>query len=483
MADTSTFMPIAEVPMIDYGAVYRNAKARRELEEEKKLAYLNQFQQERGAFTPGMQADLQAEWDAIEADLDNGDMSFEAKARRQKLYNQYQQHAADAMQYSNTINDMEASILSNVGAYNDPQGLLEDLQNARLVEVSPQNIPFALQELPDLKQSLRFVLPEVSPNAMAGVILQNMKSTQGYRDFYDMAKTGNLKPEEVARKVTAFLDVNAMSQEEEEKAIAYVLHQMGALSNSVSDVTQVRNLNEDQRAEYLGEYTKYVIASLNNLLAQDITTEYEKEQREMRIARRKARLQAEANAASTPSYTVMVDNVKVPGAVNTDPAARGTGYPYLPEEPAPVAAGTYAHIQLPIGTRPTYEDYNTNTKYTLHEIGISNGDAMVDESMNALSDAIPAGTPIAIVSRDQKYEDQSGNVRTRNAYEVIPFEDLPLDLLSSTKSAAIIKQAYNQLLPYSPYAQADYQKRVPSVNPGPSLEQSMDALEAWASGN
>ena len=49
MADTSTFMPIGEVPMIDYGAVYRNAKARRELEEEKKLAYLNQFQQERGA--------------------------------------------------------------------------------------------------------------------------------------------------------------------------------------------------------------------------------------------------------------------------------------------------------------------------------------------------------------------------------------------------------------------------------------------------
>jgi hypothetical protein len=69
MADTSTFMPMAQLPSVDYGAVYRNAKARRELEEERKLQYLNQFQQERGAFTPGMQDELQSEWDAIEADV------------------------------------------------------------------------------------------------------------------------------------------------------------------------------------------------------------------------------------------------------------------------------------------------------------------------------------------------------------------------------------------------------------------------------
>ena len=53
MADTSTFMAVGQVPQVDYGAVYRNAKARRELEEEKKLQYLNQFQQERGAFHYG----------------------------------------------------------------------------------------------------------------------------------------------------------------------------------------------------------------------------------------------------------------------------------------------------------------------------------------------------------------------------------------------------------------------------------------------
>lgn len=481
MADTSTFMPTGEVPIIDYGAVYRNAKARRELEEEKKLAYLNQFQQERGSFTPGLQDQLQMEWDAIEADLDAGDMSFDAKARRQKLYNQYKQHAADALTYAQTINDLEASILSNVGAYNDPQSLLEDLQNARLAEVSVQNLPYAMQELPNLKQSLRFTLPEVSPNAMAGAILQNMKSTQGYRDFYDMAKTGNLQPEEVARKVTAFLDVNAMSQEEEDKAIAYVLHQMGALSNTVSDITQVRNLSEEQRGQYLGEYAQYVVASLTNLLAQDITTEYEKEQQDIRIAKRKARIQREAAAASTPAYTVMVENVKIPGALRTDPAS--SELPQMDQEPSAVPAGTYAHIQLPIGTRPKYEDYNTNTTYTLHELGVSNGQPMLDAEQNTIQDAIPAGTPVAIVSRDQKYGDASGDTRTRKAYEVIPFEDLPLDLLSNTKSAQIVRQAYNQLLPYAPYAQAEYTKTTPTVDPGPSLEESRAALENWASGN
>jgi len=120
MADTSTFMPVGELPVIDYGAVYRNAKARRELEEEKKLAYLNQFQQERGSFTSGLQDQLQMEWDAIEADLDQGDMSFEAKARRQKLYNTYKQHAADALTYAETINNLEASILADPTQYNDP---------------------------------------------------------------------------------------------------------------------------------------------------------------------------------------------------------------------------------------------------------------------------------------------------------------------------------------------------------------------------
>ena len=467
------------MPQIDYGAVYRNAKARRELEEERKLAYLNQFQKERGAFTPGMQADLQAEWDAIEADLDNGDMSFEAKARRQKLYNQYQQHAADALQYKNAIDEREASILSNVGAYNNPQALLEDLQNARLVEVSAQNLPYAMQELPDLKQSLRFTLPEVSPNAMAGVILDNMKSTQGYRDFYDMAKTGNIRPEEVARKVTAFLDVNAMSQEEEDKAIAYVLHQMGALSNTIADVTQVRNLSEEQREQYLGEYAQYVVGALTNLLAEDVTTEYEKEQQDIRIAERKAKIAAEK--AAPTNYTVTVDNVNIPAPLPTNPAS--SELPSINEEPSPVPAGTYAHIQLPIGTRPKYEDYNTNTTYTLHEIGVSNGDAMVDADMNTVSAPLPAGTPVAIISRDQKYTDANGDTRTRKAYEVIPFEDLPLDLLSNTKSAGIVRQAYNQLLPYAPYAQAEYNKRTPRVDSGPSLEESKTALENWASGN
>ena len=128
----------------------RECQTRREAQEQRKLEYLNQFQQERGAFTPGMQDELQAEWDAIEADLDQGDMSFEAKARRQRMYNTYKQHAADALDYANQINTLEASVLADPTAYTDPAAIMQELRDARNVQVSANNIGLATQEIPTL---------------------------------------------------------------------------------------------------------------------------------------------------------------------------------------------------------------------------------------------------------------------------------------------------------------------------------------------
>ena len=155
MADTSTFMAVGRMPQVDYGAVYENAKLRREAQEQRKLEYLNQFQQERGAFTPGMQDELQAEWDAIEADLDQGDMSFEAKARRQRMYNSYKQHAADALDYANQINTLEASVLADPTAYTDPAAIMQELRDARNVQVSANNIGLAIQEIPTINEYRR----------------------------------------------------------------------------------------------------------------------------------------------------------------------------------------------------------------------------------------------------------------------------------------------------------------------------------------
>jgi hypothetical protein len=45
MADTRLFTPIAQFPTIDYGAIYENAKMRREEAEQRKLEYLNSFQE------------------------------------------------------------------------------------------------------------------------------------------------------------------------------------------------------------------------------------------------------------------------------------------------------------------------------------------------------------------------------------------------------------------------------------------------------
>ena len=279
MADTSTFMAIGQMPQVDYGAVYRNAKARRELEEEKKLAYLNQFQQQRGSFTDGMQDALQEEWDAIEADLDAGDMSFEAKARRQRMYNVYKQNAANALEYAQSLNDLEASILADPSAYNDPASIMQELADARQVQASGDGIAIASGMLPSLSEFRRFSLPEIAPNAAAGMILENLKASGGINKFYDMAGTGELSPEQVAASVTAWFNSNALSQEEEDQAIAFVLHQLGGLSGSMEDISKIRNLTDEEREQYIGQYAQYVTGALTNMLADDIETQQEKDAR------------------------------------------------------------------------------------------------------------------------------------------------------------------------------------------------------------
>ena len=65
-----------------------------------------------------------------------------------------------------------------------------------------------------------------------------------------MAKSGQLDPNAVAESVSAYFGANALSQEQEDQAIAYVMHQLGAISGDMSDISKVRNLSEDQRKEY-----------------------------------------------------------------------------------------------------------------------------------------------------------------------------------------------------------------------------------------
>jgi hypothetical protein len=429
MADTSTFMAVGQVPQVDYGAVYRNAKARRELEEEKKLQYLNQFQQERGAFTTGMQDELQSEWDAIEQDLDQGDMSLEAKARRQRLYNSYKQHAADALEYANTVNDLEASILADPNAYNDPAELMSQLEDARNVQVSAQNIGLAAGELPSLNEFRRFALPEIAPNAAAGMILENLKASGGINNFYDMAGSGELDPNAVGSSVSAWFNSNSLSQQEEDQAIAFVLHQLGGLSGNMDDLSKIRNLSDEDREGYIGQYAEYVTGALTNMLSQDIETQREQRQAELSDYRTKSRIQAEeARAASQASgyggFVIEAGDLQYMPPITPD--ANGNVLKTSDPELANANMAIHASIE---GTQPMYRDVNGNQNY-IESIGIDQD-----------------GKMIAIIRTNQSVKNRSNKTETHVARTVIDASEIPLNGLSNAAQADKIRQTYNNMLP------------------------------------
>lgn len=429
MADTSTFMAVGQVPQVDYGAVYRNAKARRELEEEKKLQYLNQFQQERGAFTTGMQDELQAEWDAIEQDLDQGDMSLEAKARRQRLYNSYKQHAADALEYANTVNELEASILADPNAYNDPAELMSQLEDARNVQVSAQNIGLAAGELPSLNEFRRFALPEIAPNAAAGMILENLKASGGINNFYDMAGSGELDPNAVGSSVSAWFNSNSLSQQEEDQAIAFVLHQLGGLSGNMDDLSKIRNLSDEEREGYIGQYAEYVTGALTNMLSQDIETQREQRQAELSDYRTKSRIQAEeAKAASQASgyggFVIEAGDLQYMPPITPD----ANGNVLKTSDPELANANMVIHSSIE-GTQPMYRDVNGNQNY-IESIGIDQDGKMV-----------------AIIRTNQSVKNNRDQTETHVARTVVDASEIPLNGLSNAKQADKIRQTYNNMLP------------------------------------
>ena len=298
MADTSQFMAIGQMPSVDYGAIYERSKQRRELEEQRKLDYLNQFQQERGAFAPGVKAELQKVYDdTIKAELDKGDMSFEGKSRLQRNYNAYKDLAANALDYTGRINDFEASIMADPKSFNDPGALIETLGVARDTQIPLSQLPQIMQDLPNPNDYRRFEVTEMAPMSVAGDILKKLKTEGGgINRFYDMAKNGQIDPASINETVTAWFDGNQISQEQENEAIAFSMRQLGALDQDLTDYSKLNQLSEEQRLKYLQQYAGYVVDAVTNLLADDITTAAEQANAEMRAFAQKENIKAAAKA-------------------------------------------------------------------------------------------------------------------------------------------------------------------------------------------
>lgn len=54
------YIPVGQIPMIDLGAQYEAAKARREEAENRKLEYLSQFKRVRGPLTDGLKPEFKS---------------------------------------------------------------------------------------------------------------------------------------------------------------------------------------------------------------------------------------------------------------------------------------------------------------------------------------------------------------------------------------------------------------------------------------
>jgi hypothetical protein len=258
----------------------------------RKLQYLNSFQKERGALAPGVQGEVQSMWDKLQEDLNSGDMSFEAMARRQQMYSNYKDQAAAAIEWSNKLNEYEATILADPSTYNTPDLLLKKIQEDRNRNVPLSQVNTELSSYPSIGTFRRFSMAEMAPTSAAQSILSNLKTGGGLQNFYDMDGRGGIQPEVVNETVMDFFGANSLSKEEEDQAIAFVLRSKGALSGAVTDIEKVRNIPEEQRVQYLSEYSQYVSKSLMNLIANDIETQKEEEASRLRVARAQADITA-----------------------------------------------------------------------------------------------------------------------------------------------------------------------------------------------
>lgn len=308
------YTPVAQIPMVDLSAQYEAAKARREEAELRKLEYLNQFQKVRGPLAEGVRPEVDKLWQEIEKDLESGDMSFEAKKRRQQLYNNYANVTAEALDWTKELDEREATILANPDRFLNPAEILKAIEQDRTRPITPLSIGQETASLPSLSKFYRYKMKDMTPGTVASTIAQRLKTGGGIDALYD-PRTGVLKPDVLSQRVRDFAAANGLSAEEEEQAIVNELRVRGALQGGIEDVGVVQALNDEQKAEYLNSYWSRVATDLGNLVSQDILTDQEKRAAELsdygtkigmsgRQAEREIRLRNQLETQAPPTSSV-----------------------------------------------------------------------------------------------------------------------------------------------------------------------------------
>jgi hypothetical protein len=460
MADTRFYASDVQMPIIDYGAIYENAKAKREESEMRKLQYLNSFQKERGALAPGVQGEVQSMWDKLQEDLNSGDMSFEAMARRQQMYSNYKDQAAAAIEWSNKLNEYEATILADPSTYNTPDLLLKKIQEDRNRNVPLSQVNTELSSYPSIGTFRRFSMAEMAPTSAAQSILSNLKTGGGLQNFYDMDGRGGIQPEVVNETVMDFFGANSLSKEEEDQAIAFVLRSKGALSGAVTDIEKVRNIPEEQRVQYLSEYSQYVSKSLMNLIANDIETQKEEEAARLRVARAQANITASSTNRSADANTFGISIGPVTYMPPIKPNEKGELV--ITPGAGPITDDSFVMSAKVTDTQPSYVDVDGTKKY-VEQIAVDKD-----------------GNQFVMVRFDQDVIDtRVGRSTKATVRNMVPWAEVIQGAgsgLSNTKQAAKIQATFNRMGVATPTPAAPSTQAAPSVIKQESIDDVVSIM-------
>ncbi len=262
------YIPVGQIPMIDLGAQYEAAKARREEAENRKLEYLSQFKRVRGPLTDGLKPEIQKRWDSIEALLEEGDMSLEGRKKLQQQYQDYADFASYGVDFTRALDEREAEVLANPERYN--LDVLKELETYRTV--TPTAEAFMNMSLPSLSQYSKYTPKKMSPKEMAFSVYENAKNFDALDNFRN--KDGSINSNAVKEAVAA--QYIGLTDEEIRNIAADRLAKLGRLTGSVDDVYALDSLTKDDLLRYQEEHMAEVEERLLGELAKDVETSAEK---------------------------------------------------------------------------------------------------------------------------------------------------------------------------------------------------------------
>jgi hypothetical protein len=275
------YIPVANIPVVDLGAQYEAAKARREASEERKLAYLNQFKQVRGQLSDGLRPAVQERWNQVESLLDQGDMSFEGRKKLQQAYADYAGYTAQGVDFTSALDEREAEVLSNPEKYN--LEVLKEIDGYR--SVKPDDAFLTNPTFPSLTKYIKYQPKKMSSSAMAESAYNNLKAFDGLDNLRNADGTIN----EVAFNNTIDAQYLGLNSEQLDAIYAEELSLAGALDGSlVESVDKIRSLSDEDEKKYLASHAQRTANRLRSSLSKDVYTKAEERADAMKDAQAKA---------------------------------------------------------------------------------------------------------------------------------------------------------------------------------------------------